>query len=89
MEFGFSSDQEQLKAQVRRFLDTECPMDRVRTIMTSKEPHDAGLWKKMAELGWQALTIPEEFGGLGRSWVRVPRLPPRVPRYANRPSGPA
>ncbi|HXC53208.1 MAG TPA: acyl-CoA dehydrogenase family protein [Candidatus Limnocylindrales bacterium] len=68
MEFGFSSDQEQLKAQVRRFLDSECPLERVRTIMASKEPHDTGLWKKMAELGWPALTIPEEFGGLGRSW---------------------
>ena len=68
MEFGFSADQEQLKTQVRRFLDTECPLERVRTIMKSKEPHDAGLWKKVAELGWPALTIAEEYDGLGRSW---------------------
>lgn len=68
MEFGFSADQEQLKAQVRRFLDAECPMDRVRQVMQSKDAHDADLWKKMAGLGWQALTVPEEYDGLGLGW---------------------
>lgn len=68
MEFGFSADQEQLKAQVRRFLDAECPLDRVRAIMTSADAHDLGLWKKTAELGWQGLTIPEQYGGLGLAW---------------------
>lgn len=68
MEFGFSADQEQLKAGVRRFLDSECPLDRVRTIMTAREPHDLGLWQKIAELGWQGLTIPEEYGGLALAW---------------------
>ena len=68
MEFGFSADQEQLRAGVRRFLDTECPLDRVRTVMASKDPHDLGLWKKTAELGWQGLTIAETHGGLGLGW---------------------
>lgn len=68
MEFGFTADQEQLRAQVRRFLDTECPLDRVRTVMASREPLDADLWKKTAELGWQALVIPEPWGGLGLAW---------------------
>ncbi len=68
MDFGFSADQEQLKAQVRRFLDSECPMDRVRQVMAAKESHDRGLWSKIAELGWPALTVPESFGGLGMRW---------------------
>lgn len=68
MEFGFSADQEQLKAGVRRFLDAECPLERVRTVMASKDPHDVGLWKKTADLGWPGLTIPEEYGGLGLAW---------------------
>ncbi|MBI5504290.1 MAG: acyl-CoA/acyl-ACP dehydrogenase [Deltaproteobacteria bacterium] len=68
MDFGFSADQEQLRAQVRRFLDSECPMDRVRQIMAAKEPHDRGLWSKIAELGWPALTIAEPYGGLGLAW---------------------
>ena len=68
MEFGFSADQEQLKAGVRRFLDAECPLERVRTVMASKDSHDSGLWKKTADLGWCGLTIPEEYGGLGLAW---------------------
>jgi len=68
MEFGFSADQEQLKAGVRRFLDAECPLDRVRAVMVSKDPHDAGLWSKTAALGWCGLTIPEAHAGLGLSW---------------------
>jgi alkylation response protein AidB-like acyl-CoA dehydrogenase len=68
MEFGFSADQEQFKAGVRRFLDAECPLERVRTVMTSKDPHDTGLWKKISELGWPGLVVPEEYGGSGLQW---------------------
>ena len=71
MDFGFSPEQEQLRAQVRRFLDAECPIERVRTLMDSSEPHDAMLWGKMAELGWLALAVPEEHGGLGLQWEDV------------------
>src|SRR5262245_23288227 len=71
MDFGFTPEQEQLKAQVRRFLDTECPLERVRTLMSSDAPYDAELWKKMAELGWQALVVPEDFDGLGLEWENV------------------
>src|SRR5689334_3609270 len=68
MEFGFSADQEQLKAGVRRFLDAECPLERVRTVMASKDPHDTGLWKKISELGWPGLVVSEEHGGSGLAW---------------------
>lgn len=68
MDFGFSADQEQLRAGVRRFLDAECPLDRVRQVMSAREPYDTGLWEKTSALGWPGLTIPEEFGGLGLAW---------------------
>src|SRR5262245_23136738 len=71
MDFGFTPEQEQLKAQVRRFLDTECPLERVRTLMTAEAPYDAELWKKMADLGWPALVVPEDFDGLGLEWENV------------------
>ena len=68
MDFGFNEEQEQLRSQVRRFLDGECPMERVRSLIDAEEPFDKGLWGRMAELGWQALTVGEEFGGLGLAW---------------------
>lgn len=71
MDFGFTPEQEQLKSQVRRFLDSECPLERVRELMRSDAPHDAELWRKAAELGWHALTVPEAHDGLGLNWEDV------------------
>ena len=71
MDFGFSPEQQQLRSQVRRFLDDECPLERVRTLMAADAPYDAGLWRKTAELGWHALAVPEAHGGLGLGWDDV------------------
>ncbi len=68
MDFGFSDEQEQLRTQLRRFLDSECPLERVRRICESGEVFDRALWAKMAGLGWHALTVPAEHGGLGLAW---------------------
>jgi alkylation response protein AidB-like acyl-CoA dehydrogenase len=71
MDFGFSPEQQQLREQVRRFLDDESPLERVRTLMAADAPFDAALWKKIADLGWQALVVPAANDGLGLSWEDV------------------
>lgn len=71
MDFGFNAEQDQLRAQVRRFLDSECPLERVRALAASAEPFDRTLWKKTADLGWQGLVVPEKHGGLGLAWEDV------------------
>lgn len=72
MDFGFTAEQEQLRAQVRRFLDTECPLERVRALTASDAPPlDPKLWEKAAALGWTALVVPEADGGLGLAWEDV------------------
>ncbi|WP_068636524.1 acyl-CoA dehydrogenase family protein [Thauera butanivorans] len=35
---------------------------------------DAGLWRSIAELGWAAVQVPEEFGGLGLGAVELALL---------------
>ncbi|AYH43683.1 acyl-CoA dehydrogenase family protein [Azoarcus sp. DN11] len=35
---------------------------------------DAGLWRRIAELGWPAVQVPEEFGGLGMGAVELALL---------------
>src|SRR5439155_23867929 len=37
----------------------------VRRLMASADAYDAGLWKKLADLGWTSLGIPEQYGGVG------------------------
>jgi len=52
MNFGFTEEQELLRAEVRKFLDERCPMTEVRRIAETAEGCSAELWKEMAELGW-------------------------------------
>jgi alkylation response protein AidB-like acyl-CoA dehydrogenase len=65
MDFGFTQEQEQLRAQVRRLLDAELPLDRILAWSADPRPLDRALWKRTAELGWPGMTVPEEHGGLG------------------------
>ena len=54
-----------LRRSTREFLAKECSSKVVRQLMESADAHDPALWKKMAGLGWTALGIPEEYGGVG------------------------
>src|SRR2546421_12896230 len=65
MEFAFSEEQEMLRRSARDFLAKECTPKVVRRLMESEDGYDAGMWKRMAELGWTALGIPEQYGGVG------------------------
>jgi alkylation response protein AidB-like acyl-CoA dehydrogenase len=69
MNFGFTEEQELLRAEVRKFLDQRCPLEEVRRLMETPEGFSRELWKETAELGWTGLTVPEAFGGAGLGWV--------------------
>ncbi len=69
MDFGFSEEQEMLRQSARSLLEKECPATLVRRLMEDERGCDPALWKKMAELGWTGLVIPEEYGGAGLNYV--------------------
>jgi alkylation response protein AidB-like acyl-CoA dehydrogenase len=69
MNFGFSDEQEMLRASARRFLETECETRFVRRMMADDTAHDPRFWKQLTELGWTGLMIPEEHGGQGGSFL--------------------
>ncbi len=69
MDFGFSEEQEFLRDQVRKFLDDQCSLPQVRAIAATEEGFCRKLWGQLSELGWLGLTLPEEYGGVGLSWV--------------------
>ncbi len=69
MNFGFTEDQEALRDATRKFLDNECPTTFVRKMMADDTAHATELWKKIAELGWLGIIVPEEFGGSGGSFL--------------------
>jgi alkylation response protein AidB-like acyl-CoA dehydrogenase len=69
MNFGFSEEQDLLRAQVRKFLDEQCPLEVVREIANTPLGYSAQQWKQLAELGLLGILVPEEFGGAGLGWV--------------------
>ena len=72
MNFAFSEEQDELRTSVRRFLDDKSPETEVRRLMETTDGYDPAVWAQMAEqLGLQSLTIPEEYGGSGFSYVEL------------------
>src|SRR2546422_1386657 len=69
MDFGFSEEQEMLRKSARDFLAKESPMTYVRQMMEDERGFRDEQWKKMAELGWLGLILPEEYGGAGGDFV--------------------
>jgi alkylation response protein AidB-like acyl-CoA dehydrogenase len=69
MDFGFSEEQEMLRKSARDFLAKESPMAYVRQMMEDDRGFRDEQWRKMAELGWMGLVLPEEHGGAGLDFV--------------------
>jgi acyl-CoA dehydrogenase len=65
--FDFSDDEKELRAEAQRFLRDQCPLSRVRAALESGTDYDASLWRAIAALGWTGAIIPEAYGGLGMS----------------------
>jgi alkylation response protein AidB-like acyl-CoA dehydrogenase len=70
VDLEFTSEQEELRASVRSFLDKECTLAVVRDIVESGNPPTA-LWQSMVALDWPALNVPEEDGGIGLTFVET------------------
>ncbi|NOX23739.1 MAG: acyl-CoA/acyl-ACP dehydrogenase [Actinobacteria bacterium] len=65
MDFGISDEQSMLRDMAREYLANRLTSEAVRSLMESERAHDEALWVEMAEMGWHAMAIPEEYGGAG------------------------
>ena len=69
MDLSLSESQTMLQTSARAFMDDQVPKSRVLEIDDSESGFDPDLWEKMSELGWPAIVVPEQYGGLGQGWV--------------------
>ena len=69
MDFELGEEQVMLKTSARDFLEKECPKSLVRQMIEDEKGYSPELWKKMADLGWMGLVFPEEYGGVGMSFL--------------------
>jgi len=65
MNLDFSDDQKFLKEEAKKFLEKENVLSRNRSVLESDSKTDQELWKKIIDLGWTGIRIPEEYDGLG------------------------
>ena len=64
MNFDFSDDLEQVRAEARSFLKAHAK-DSARKALEDGTGFDRALWAELGKLGWIGAAIPEEFGGSG------------------------
>jgi isovaleryl-CoA dehydrogenase len=71
VDFALSDEQSDFVDAIRDFCDRECGTQDQRERLTDgyRDHHNFDLYKKMAELGWLGVTIPEEYGGSGGSML--------------------
>jgi len=91
-DFGFGEEQEMLKDAARRFMDDKAPLLALRKAAKGTEDpylgdertgfYDQEAWREMVELGWTALAVPEEAGGVGMSLVTAVAVAEEVGRAA-------
>ena len=72
MNFDFSDDQKYLRDEARKFLEAECTIADVRSVLDNDDvSHNAEVWQKIVAMGWLGAAIPEEYGGLGLGMLEL------------------
>ncbi len=89
-DFGFSEEAALLKDSARKFFADNLPADKLHALVAGEpDPERMSecqwapeLWQQMVDLGWTALAVPEEAGGLGMPVVAVAGLVEELGRAA-------
>lgn len=72
MEFRFTDEQKMIRETAESFLQDVSTSEAVRKAMATEAGYDPDLWQRICtELCFQAITIPEEFGGMGLGFVEL------------------
>ena len=81
-DFGYGVEEQILRMEARKFFRNNCDELKLMDLVAQNtDPHrepeslwDKKLWKKMSQLGWTTLAVPERAGGIGMSAVAVATL---------------
>ncbi len=69
MDIKLNKSQQSIAKEARRFLAKECPVEYVREMFEDESGFTDEVWKKMAEMDWMAMRIPEVYGGVGMDQI--------------------
>jgi len=74
MDLALTKDQKMIQKSSREFFKKECPTDTVREIRAAPLGYDQKMWRKMVELGYPGLVLPEAYGGSGGDFIELALL---------------
>ncbi len=69
MDLSLTESQEMLRTAARDFVERECPTAVAQELDKSETGFSPDIWRKMAELGWVGMILPEAYGGMGSSFT--------------------
>lgn len=81
MDFQLSEEQTLLADSVENWLRKEYDFERWRKLVKTDLGYRPENWTQMAELGWLAIALPEDFGGLGGGAVETMLIAERFGRH--------
>jgi alkylation response protein AidB-like acyl-CoA dehydrogenase len=71
VDFNLSDEQQMLRDGVRRFVREQYGFEARRALAKGADGYSREHWHTFADLGWLALGLPEDVGGLGCSFVET------------------
>ena len=82
MEFAFTEEQEMIRDTAAAFLAEVSTSEAIRQAMATERGYDAELWQRICgEMYWQAIHVPEAYGGMGLGYVEVVAMMEQMGRY--------
>ena len=82
MEFAFTDEQEMIRDTAAAFLAEVSDSEAIRRAMDTEQGYDSELWSRICgEMYWQAIHIPEAYGGMGLGYVEVVAMMEQMGRY--------
>ena len=82
MEFAFTDEQEMIRDTAAAFLAEVSDSEAIRRAMNTEQGYDSELWSRICgEMYWQAIHIPEAYGGMGLGYVEVVAMMEQMGRH--------
>lgn len=82
MEFAFTEEQLMIRDTAEAFLSEVSSSEAIRRAMATEQGYEDDMWQRICgEMYWQAIHIPEAYGGMGLGYVELAAMLEQMGRY--------
>ncbi|MCG8316029.1 MAG: acyl-CoA/acyl-ACP dehydrogenase [Pseudomonadales bacterium] len=82
MDFAFTDEQKMIQDTAESYLSEVSTSEAIRKAMASEEGYEPSLWQNVCtDLYWQAIHIPEQYGGMGLGYVEMVAMLEQMGRF--------